>query len=137
MLTIGELARRTGVKIPTIRYYEQLGLVPEPERSEGGQRRYSAGQRDRLAFIKHARDLGIPIDDIRELLELSAHPDVPCTRADTIAAAQLESVRERIARLRKLEHELERIAGQCCGSTIGDCYVIRALADHGLCDDEH
>lgn len=138
MLSIGDLARRTGVKIPTIRYYEQMGLVAAPERSDGNQRRYGADERDRLAFIKHARDLGISIDDIRELLELSAHPEVPCARADKIAAQQLNSVRERIAKLRRLEGELERITSQCGRhSTIGDCYVIRSLANHDLCDHEH
>lgn len=138
MLTIGDLARHTGVKIPTIRYYEQMGLVAAPERSDGNQRRYGAAERERLGFIKHARDLGISIDDIRELLELSAHPEVPCARADKIAEGQLNSVRSRIASLRKLERELERITSQCRGgSTIGDCYVIRSLANHELCDGDH
>lgn len=138
MLTIGDLARHTGVKIPTIRYYEQMGLVAAVERSEGNQRRYGAEERDRLAFIKHARDLGLSIDAIRELLELSAHPDIPCTRADKIAAEQLRSVRDKIAKLRKLEQELERISSHCNnGSTIHDCYVIHSLANHDLCDGEH
>ena len=78
MLTIGELSRRTGVKIPTIRYYEQMGLMAAAERSEGNQRRYGAEERDRLSFIRHARDLGLTIEAIRELIELSAHPDRPC-----------------------------------------------------------
>jgi DNA-binding transcriptional MerR regulator len=137
MLTIGDLARKTGVKIPTIRYYEQMGLVAARERSEGNQRRYGSEERERLAFIKHARDLGISIEAIRELLELSAHPDVPCARADKIAAEQLKSVRDKIAKLRKLENELERISTQCCGSTVSDCYVIQSLANHDMCHDEH
>ena len=137
MLTIGDLSRHTGVKVPTIRYYEQMGLVEAVVRSEGNQRRYGFQERDRLAFIKHARDLGISIEAIRELLELSAHPETPCVRADKIASEQLKSVRDKIAKLKRLEKELRRIASRCGGSTIGDCYVIRSLANHDMCEQEH
>ncbi|CAG0983518.1 HTH-type transcriptional regulator ZntR [Rhizobiaceae bacterium] len=77
MLTIGNLSRNTGVKVPTIRHYEQMSLMSPAERSEGNQRRDSREERDRLSFIKHARDLGLTIESIRELLELSAHPERP------------------------------------------------------------
>ena len=137
MYSIGELSRRTGVKVPTIRYYEQMRLMKAPERSDGNQRRYGRPELERLAFIRHARDLGLAIDSIRELIELSGHPDMPCADADRIAKEQLASVRERIARLRKLERELERIATCCTGETVGDCYVIRALSDHTLCRNDH
>jgi DNA-binding transcriptional MerR regulator len=137
MLTIGELSRRTGVKIPTIRYYEQMGLMTAAERSEGNQRRYGAEERDRLSFIRHARDLGLTIEAIRELIELSAHPDRPCARADRIAAEQLQAVRNKIEKLRRLEQELERIATHEHGDQVKDCYVIRALANHDLCEAEH
>jgi len=73
MYSIGDLSRRTGVKIPTIRYYEQMGLLEAPERSEGNQRRFGRKELERLAFIRHARDLGIGIDSIRDLIELSGH----------------------------------------------------------------
>lgn len=137
MLSIGELSRKTGVKSPTIRYYEQQGLVTAPERSEGNQRRYSQRELDRLTFIKHARDLGFTIQAIRELLDLSAHPEHPCADADHIAATQLTSVRERIAKLRKLETELNRITNGCHADNIESCYVIEALSNHALCDDAH
>jgi len=137
MYSIGDLSRRTGVKVPTIRYYEQMGLIAAPDRSEGNQRRYERAELERLTFIRHARDLGFPIEAIRELLSLSGHPDEPCERADEIAASQLGEVREKIARLQKLEQELERIVSRCDGHSVGDCYVIRALSDHGLCDHEH
>lgn len=137
MYSIGELSRRTGVKVPTIRYYEQARLMKAPERSDGNQRRYGRPELERLAFIRHACDLGLAIDSIRELIELSGHPDMPCADADRIAKEQLASVRERIARLRKLERELERIATCCTGETVGDCYVIRALSDHTLCRNDH
>ncbi|MBT1160242.1 helix-turn-helix domain-containing protein [Aminobacter anthyllidis] len=137
MLTIGDLSRRTGVKIPTIRYYEQMRLMNPAERSEGNQRRYSRLERERLSFIKHARELGLTIDAIRELIDLSAHPERPCLQADRIAAEQLTDVRGKIEKLRKLEKELERIATQCAGDQVKDCYVIRALANHQLCEGEH
>jgi Cu(I)-responsive transcriptional regulator len=137
MLSIGDLSRRTGVKIPTIRYYEQMGLIEPPERSEGNQRRYSRQELDRLSFIRHARNLGLNIEAIRELIELSAHPERPCADADRIAAEQLSTVREKIAKLKRLETELERITTHCHGDQVKDCYVIRALANHELCDGEH
>jgi DNA-binding transcriptional MerR regulator len=137
MHSIGDLSRRTGVKVPTIRYYEQMGLIDAPERSEGNQRRYGRPELERLAFIRHARDLGISIEAIRELIDLSGHAERPCADADRIAKEQLSSVRDRIARLQRLEKELERIATCCTGETVGDCYVIRALSDHALCTHEH
>ena len=137
MLTIGTLSRQTGVKIPTIRYYEQMGLMAAAERSEGNQRRYAHYDRDRLSFIKYARDLGFTIEAIRELLELSAHPERPCADADQIAIRQLQSVREKIAKLQTLETELGRIATCCHGDHIKDCYVLQSLANHDMCESEH
>jgi DNA-binding transcriptional MerR regulator len=137
MYSIGDLSRRTGVKVPTIRYYEQMGLISAPDRTEGNQRRYERTDLDRLTFIRHARDLGFSIEAIRELLALSRHPEEPCGTADKIAREQLADVRDKIAKLRKLEDELTRIASHCESHTVGDCYVIRALSDHGLCEHEH
>ncbi len=137
MFTIGLLSRRTGVKIPTIRYYEQIGLLAAADRSAGNQRRYTDDQTERLTFIRHARGLGLPLDAIRALIKLSQHPEQSCADADRIAAEQLNEVRERIARLRRLETELARIATGCDGASAKDCTVIRALADHSLCQSEH
>ncbi|MEP9374006.1 helix-turn-helix domain-containing protein [Mesorhizobium sp. KR1-2] len=137
MLTIGDLSRQTGVKVPTIRYYEQMGLIEAAERSEGNQRRYTTEEKDRLSFIRHARDLGLTLEAIRKLIDLSAHPDRPCADADRIAAEQLRAVRKKIEKLKRLESELERITTHCHGDQVKDCYVIRALAHHELCDGEH
>ncbi len=137
MLSIGDLSRRTGVKIPTIRYYEQMGLIDEPERSSGNQRRYSNEQLERLSFIKHARDLGLSIKAVRELAELSAHPEQPCRDAHRIATEHLASVRARIAKLKRLEKELKRIESGCADGHVDDCHVIQALSDHSLCGTEH
>ncbi len=137
MLSIGQMSFATGVKIPTIRYYEQMGLIKAPLRSSGNQRRYSKDELDRLSFIKHARDLGLSIEAISELVELSAHPEQPCKNADLIAREHLKSVKEKIKKLKKLEKELKRISTGCKGDNIKDCYVIRALVDHSLCNQEH
>ncbi|SON56550.1 Zn(II)-responsive regulator of zntA [Hartmannibacter diazotrophicus] len=137
MFSIGDLAKRTGVKVPTIRYYEQMGLVAKPERTDGNQRRYSRNDLERLAFIRHARDLGLPIEAIRDLLRLAAHPEEPCEDADRIITDHLAGVREKIARLQRLEAELARMAGGCHADHVGECYVIASLADHGLCEHEH
>lgn len=137
MLSIGALAKRTGVKVPTIRYYEHAGLLDEPERTSGNQRRYSERDAERLGFIRHARDFGFPIDAIRELIDLGEHPDRPCDDATRIAGEQLAAVRARIARLRWLETELERIASGCSADTAKCCYVLNALGDHSLCEGDH
>src|SRR5690606_39421535 len=133
MLAIGVLSRHSGVKVATIRYYEQMGLLLAADRTEGNQRRYETAHRDRLAFIKHARDLGFTIEAIRELLDLSGHPEQPCADADQIAIRQLQSVREKIAKLQTLETELGRIATCCHGDHIKDCYVLQSLANHDMC----
>ena len=136
-MKIGELAKATDCAVETIRYYERENLLPEPARSEGNYRLYTQAHVERLTFIRHARDLGFPIEAIRELLTLSRHPEEPCERADYIAREQLDDVREKIARLKKLEAELARIVSHAECHTVGDCYVIRALSDHALCEHEH
>ena len=137
MLSIGRLGQAARVKVPTIRYYEQIGLLPEPDRSAGNQRLYPQAALDRLAFIRHARDLGFPLEAIRDLLGLSDHPDQSCAAADAIARVQLEAVRDRIARLRALEGELQRMLAQCASGTISDCRVIEVLGDHANCAHDH
>ncbi|EFO32821.1 transcriptional regulator, MerR family [Roseibium sp. TrichSKD4] len=136
--SIGDLSRRTGVKVPTIRYYEKEGLIEEPIRTEGNQRRYTERDLERLTFIRHGRDLGLPMMAIRELLDLSSHPDAPCADADRIASEQLQNIRTRIAQLQRLEAELLRITQSCTGThAIADCNVLKAFGDHRLCKGEH
>ena len=137
MLSIGKLGQATGVKVPTIRYYEQIGLLPEPERSTGNQRLYGRRVQERLAFIRHARELGFPLEAIRDLLSLSDRPDQSCQAADAIARQQLAAVEQRITRLNALKVELERMVVQCAGGSIADCRVIEVLGDHSLCRTDH
>ncbi len=132
-LTIGHLARETGCKVQTIRYYETIGLMPEPARTAGNQRRYDRRHVDRLAFIRHARELGFSLDAIRSLMSLVDDPDRPCEAADRIARVQLVQVESRIERLQALKTELERMIEQCRGGRIADCRVIEVLADHAQC----
>jgi len=138
MFSIGELSKQTQVKVPTIRYYEEIGILEPAERTEGNQRRYDVAGLERLSFIRHARELGFSIEAITSLIELQEHPDRSCSEATAIAAAQLTDVRVKIRKLKKLEKELARISTGCDGEGVSaDCYVLTALADHKLCQQEH
>ncbi|MBE1206802.1 MerR family transcriptional regulator [Aminobacter carboxidus] len=136
-LPIGELARRTGVKVPTIRFYEQIGLIAAPPRTEGNQRRYGKAEIDRLNFIRHARELGFEVDHIRELLVMSQEPQASCHQADSIAKSHLREVDRRIERLQALRGELSRMIDECGHGRICDCRIIEVLADHRQCASEH
>ena len=131
--SIGEMARASGAKVSTIRYYERIGLLSPVERTEGNQRRYDERARERLTFVRHARELGFPLDAVRELLDLSDHPERPCARADTIARAQLEAVERRLKSLVRLRRELERMIACCEGGQIRDCRILQTVGDHGSC----
>ena len=130
---IGELSRRTGVKIPTIRFYEQIGLLAPPPRTGGNQRRYGKAEVDRLNFIRHSRELGFEVEDIRELLAMSASPQSSCHEVDSIAINHLKEVERRIASLTALRSELTRMIEECDKGQICDCRIIEVLADHGQC----
>ncbi|MGH8288900.1 MAG: MerR family transcriptional regulator [Steroidobacteraceae bacterium] len=136
-IPIGKLARTVGCKVQTIRYYEQIGLLPPPTRTAGAQRRYGELHRQKLAFVRHARELGFSLTDVRELLALADEVNSDCGQADRIARRQLEAVRRRITMLESLRTELERMLGHGHGNRIRDCRVIATLADHGLCMGEH
>ncbi len=137
-LTIGRVAAATGCKVQTIRYYEQIGVLPSPDRSEGNQRIYEQTHINRLIFIRHARELGFPLKAIRDLLSLADDPGQSCETADAIARNQLAQVEQRISRLQSLKIELERMVEQCRGGQISDCRVIEVLGDHTLCiSDRH
>ena len=136
-LPIGQLATLTGVKVPTIRFYEQIGLLPQAARTESGQRRYGQSEVDRLNFIRHARDLGFEVNDIRSLLAMTASPQESCHQADSIAKNHLAGVERRIAGLQALKTELSRMVDECGHGRVCDCRIIEALADHSLCVTEH
>lgn len=124
---IGELAKATGCKVQTIRYYEQIGLLPAPPRTAGGQRRYSGIQARRLTFIRHARDLGFDIETIRQLLDLSDDPARSCADIDALARRHVTAIDEKIERLTGLRGEMRRMIGACRKGRISDCRIIEAL----------
>lgn len=128
--TIGHLARETGCKIPTIRYYEQIGLLPKPSRSAGNTRLYGPAHRARLGFIQHCRELGFSQASIRGLLDLTGHPDRSCEAVTEIAAAHLADVNRRIASLSTLKAELTHMIEVCEGGCVAQCRIVETLADH-------
>ena len=132
-IAIGKVAAAAGVKIPTIRYYEQIGLLPAPDRTEGNRRTYSQSEVDRLTFIRHSRELGFGIDEIRTLLTLQDAPHQSCHEADSIAKAHLIEVDQKIASLTALKAELQRMVDGCTHGGVETCQVIEILADHGKC----
>jgi DNA-binding transcriptional MerR regulator len=127
-ISIGKLAALTGVKVPTIRFYEQNNLIPLPCRTEGGQRRYDESAVRRLNFIHHARDLGFSVEDIRQLLALSEHPALSCETAEEIARYHLQQVEEKVARLRRIRSELKRMIEACGGGSVAECRILDALS---------
>ncbi|WP_299822000.1 helix-turn-helix domain-containing protein [uncultured Jannaschia sp.] len=135
--TVGQLARETGIAVGTVRYYERIGLLPPADRSVGNQRLFDGGARRRLGFVRHARDLGFPLDAIRELLDLADHPERSCEGADAIARRHLTDVERRIVRLEGLRRELRRMIEDCNEGTVAHCHVIETLADHAHCLDDH
>jgi DNA-binding transcriptional MerR regulator len=136
-LSIGKLAKAADVKAPTIRFYEQIGLLPEPDRTDSDRRVYGDASVRRLAFIKHARQLGFPIEAIRTLLDLADNPDRACDDANALAKEQLSAVDAKIAQLQALRGELKRMVDAGCQGQAADCRVIETLADHSLCRHEH
>src|SRR5215468_6887896 len=128
-LSIGELSRRTKVNIETIRYYERIQMLPAPPRSASGRRIYGAAARHTLAFIRHARELGFTLGEIRTLLALSAGDDGrTCREAREIAARHLAEIRTRIADLRAMERVLAETVALCDAGQPSGCPVIETLS---------
>ena len=129
-LTIGELARRVGVNIETIRYYERAGLMPPPRRTQGGRRKYSDSEVRTLAFIRKARALGFHLEDTRALLRLRG-PDNACSDVTQIARRHLEKVRADLRRAMEVEQVLAQAVAQCGGGTTRACPVLKILENAG------
>lgn len=136
-LKIGDLARATDTKVETIRYYERIGLMPEPQRTQSNYRRYTTSHLWRLNFIRHARGLGFELAEIRSLLELADQPERDCGEVDQIATEHLKAVEAKISQLEVLRTELERMVSRCRGGQVANCRVLEALADHSLCTADH
>jgi Cu(I)-responsive transcriptional regulator len=133
LMAIGDLSRKTGVKVPTIRYYEGIGLLPAPPRSEGNRRLYGAKAVDRLRFIRHARELGFEVEAIRELLDLAEQPQRSCAKVDALAREHLRTITSRIERLTALKAEVEHMIKACAKGKIAKCCIIDTLSHHEHC----
>jgi MerR family mercuric resistance operon transcriptional regulator len=124
---IGELSRRTGVNIETIRYYEKIKILPAPGRTAGGHRVYGPQEARILAFIRRGRELGFTLEEIRALLDLAGPGKASCAEARTIATRHLEDIRAKIDDLTKLERLLSRTVARCSGKKVPDCPVLDIL----------
>lgn len=131
MITRGKLAKATGIKIETIRFYEKIGLLAPPERTAGNYRACQQADVDRLSFVRRARDLGFSLDQVRALLDLADDGSRSCRAVDEIARGQLEAVEQKISDLLALKRELSSLIEQCDRGTIAECRIIGALAPSG------
>jgi len=122
-----ELARRTGSNLETVRYYEKVGLLPEPPRTAGGYRSYDTTHERHLRFVLRARELGFSLDEIRALLRLVDKRDQPCAEARAVAATHLQDVRAKIADLKRMERVLKNVVAQCGDGTLPECPLIETL----------
>ena len=127
-LIIGELARRTGTKVETVRYYEKIGLLAPPGRTQGNYRIYSEADLARLSFIRRTRDLGFSIDQIRMLLSLSDDASRDCATVDAIASAHLAEIERKLIDLASLRREIAALVASCEGGIVGECRILEALA---------
>lgn len=128
LTTIGALAKVTGTKIETIRWYERVGLLQAPARTSGNYRAYDAVHLGRLSFIRRARDLGFSLEQIRALIDLAEDRERSCEAVDVIARQHLDEVDRKIADLQALRRELGSLIGQCRHGNVAQCRIIEALA---------
>ena len=128
-LSIGGVAKATGVTVVTIRYYEQIGLMPAPSRTDGNYRAYSQQHISGLRFIRRCRDLGFTLEQVRDLLRLSSQKNEECSEVDRITMRHLADIESKVSDLTRLAAELRRIS-ECCGGDglIANCRIIEALA---------
>jgi MerR family mercuric resistance operon transcriptional regulator len=122
-----EIAKRTGCNLETVRYYEKVGLLPDPPRTQGGHRAYGAEHERRLRFILRARELGFTLDEIRALLRLVDERNAPCGQVRDVAAAHLRDVQEKIADLKRMERVLKDVVAQCADGSRPECPLIETL----------
>jgi MerR family mercuric resistance operon transcriptional regulator len=127
IISIGELSRRTGVNVVTIRYYEKVRLLPAPQRTAGGRRVYGPVETRVLVFIRRARELGFKPAEVRTLLDLGGPGRATCAEVRMIATRHLGDIRAKIAYLKKLERLLATTITKCSGRKVPDCPVIDIL----------
>lgn len=126
-ISIGDLSRRTGVNIETIRYFEKVGLLETPARTHGGHRVYGGQHLRALSFIRRARELGFTPDEVRAILKLGGPGEACCDEVREIAVQHLETVRLKMADLAKLERLLASTVERCSGGHVPECAIIDML----------
>ena len=131
-MKIGALARRTGTNSPTIRYYEEIGLLRSADRQAGGQRVYGDADVKQLTFIRRCREFGFSIDQVRSLVALMQDPSLSCIHARDIAQEHLVAVRMKLAELKALERSIAAFVASCDASCAGgpgtDCVILDDLS---------
>jgi Cd(II)/Pb(II)-responsive transcriptional regulator len=129
LLKIGEVAKKTGSQVETIRYYEREGLLPAPARSEGNYRLYGPSHVERLQFIRHCRSLDMTLDEIRSLLSFRDAPDENCNGVNLLLDRHIEHVSQRIEELQSLQVQLKALRGLChSAQAVKDCEILQTLA---------
>ena len=131
-MRIGELAKATGTKAETIRYYEREGILPAADRTHSNYRDYSGNHLAALTFVRRARQLGFSMAQVRELLALSHHDDNPCEDVDRLVQQQLAEIERKIADLTALRNELGQMLRSCQADKIGECHIIGILGRHAV-----
>ncbi len=126
-MKIGEASDASGCHIETIRYYERMGLLPAPVRTDSGYRHYTGAQVQRLRFIARGRELGFGLDEIRSLLALADDESLPCAEVDRLARQHLDEIRTRVRELHRMIRELERTIAGCRGGQRTQCAILDAL----------
>ena len=126
-MKISDAAAASGCHLETIRYYERVGLLPEPERTRNRYRQYIDADVERLRFITRGRDLGFSLEEIRSLLRLAENPDLSCGEVDQLARKHLGDIQARIADLQRMASELARTIGACHGDERGTCTILESL----------
>ena len=127
MLSIGDLAKATGVPIETIRYYERMGVIPKPPRTASNYRAYTPAHEGRLKFVRRSRDLGFSLDEVRALLKLADGEDQSCSDIDLLARTHLDEVERKIEALTTMRDELRDMIDHCGRNTVADCRIIASL----------
>lgn len=137
LLRIGELSRRTGCPVATIRYYEAQALLPPPARSQGNYRQYGSAHLERLNFIRHCRSLDMSLEEVRTLLRFRDAPARPCGEVNALIDAHIDAVETRVQALMQLRQHLLALRAQCAeGGRAESCGILQGLAE-SACEDEH
>ncbi len=127
-LTTGQLAKRAGVNIETIRYYEKRGIIPELRRKESGYRLYPSNTVTRIQFIKHAKELGFSLKEINELLTLRLDENTPCSEVKSRAEDKISDIEGKIKSLQEMKKALVKLTKECSGrGPISECPILEAL----------